>query len=289
MKRRLFLANLASGALPLWLMRDVSATPCPPPFFRAIGGTTTSTSCPAIAGLDFQGSTPTNQTVRFEFSNPLPIYPATYIWKLKPRQKAGYYTTFFWGNNGDFWWNNGAPDSYYGAHPYPQPPPDGTTHNWELAVDAGDEVNDDNNNDTTVQYDRWFTQALVVQSIGSEKEHKFYWDLSTNPDRVITYRTGTNYGNIMPPSPVLVFGDAPWNEGNEMLDGILRGIQIYSTPLNLQDIQLELTNPLSTQSGSANIWYLNLNPTPNDITDKSGSGHHPTWVGSGRPLQWAGP
>ena len=27
-------------------------------------------------------------------------------------------------------------------------------------------------------------------------------------------------------------------------------------------------------------WYLNLNPTPGDVTDKSGNGHHPSWDGT---------
>ena len=45
----------------------------------------------------------------------------------------------------------------------------------------------------------------------------------------------------------------------------------------------EANSPLSTAAGQASIWYLNTNPTPNDISDKSGKGHHPVWVGSKRP------
>ena len=70
--------------------------------------------------LDFEGNASTSSTVRFRFTNPLAIYPATYIWKLFPRRQAGYYTTFFWGNDdgrGDlntFLWDKGGADSYYG-------------------------------------------------------------------------------------------------------------------------------------------------------------------------------
>ena len=46
---------------------------CTPTF----GGSTT--------GLDFPESSGT--TVRFRFTNPLPIYPATYIWRAYPREQ----------------------------------------------------------------------------------------------------------------------------------------------------------------------------------------------------------
>jgi len=238
-------------------------------------------------GLDFQGNASTAGTVRFEFTNPLAIYPATYIWKVRPRQQNGYYTTFFWGNNGAFWWDAGSPNTYYGAHPYPDQQPNGSTHKWEVAVDAGDEVDDANGNDTTVVYDRWHTQALRVWSDSAGKHHEFYWDL---PDttRVIRALIPSRYGNTNPPAPVLVWGDAPWNPSNEILNGVLRGIQVYSVALSVTDVLAESTTPLSTASGASTIWYLNLNPTPGDIADKSGSGHHPSWVGAERPLLWSG-
>jgi hypothetical protein len=40
-------------------------------------------------------------------------------------------------------------------------------------------------------------------------------------------------------------------------------------------------------AGSASIWYVNLNPTPTDISDKSGRGHNPEWVGNARPSLWS--
>jgi hypothetical protein len=87
----------------------------------------------------------------------------------------------------------------------------------------------------------------------------------------------------------LSFGDAPWALGSERLNGILRGIQIYSAQLSLSEVLSEVSAPLSTPTGSSAIWYLNLNPTPTDITDKSGRGHHPTWAGALRPSLWVGP
>jgi len=228
--------------------------------------------------------------MRFRFLNPLAIYPATYIWRAYPRRQAGYYTAFFWGNDDGkgldtFWWtSNGSADTYYGAHPYPNPSPDGTAHNWEIAVETADFVSD-----TFVVYDRWYIQALRVWSDASgRKHHEFYWDLpNTDAAHVVTRISPSTYGNTNPPVPALTWGDAPWNPGKEVWNGILRGIQVYSADLSVTDILSEASTPFSTSAGAASIWYLNLNPTPSDISDKSGRGHNPAWVGTARPSLWS--
>jgi len=236
-----------------------------------------------ISGLDFPGSTAVSSTMRFRFLNPLPIYPATYIWQAYPRQQNGYYTAFFWGNDGTFQWNNGSSDTYYGAHPYPSPPPNGSDHNWEISVEAIDPVNG------AVVYNQWYTQALRVWADGSGKHHEYFWDLpNTDAAHMVSYLASTAYGNTNPPTPALTWGDAPWNPGNEVWNGILRGIQVYTTALSVSEILNEADTPRSTSAGSTNLWYLNLNPTPNDISDQSGNGNHPEWVGSERPTLWTG-
>jgi hypothetical protein len=226
--------------------------------------------------------------MRFRFLNPLPIYPATYIWRAFPRQKAGYYTAFFWGNDdgqgtlATFLWKGGNADTYYGAHPYPNPAPSGTNHDWEISVEQSDFVNGG------VVYDRWYIQALRVWSDAGGKHHEFYWDLpNTDAAHKVVETSPITWGNTDPPVPALTWGDAPWNPGNEVWNGILRGIQVYSTDLSVTDIWSEANSPLSTSAGIANIWYLNLNPTPSDITDKSGRGHNPAWVGNERPSLWS--
>ena len=239
-------------------------------------------------GLDFPGSDATTGTIRFEFTSPLSIYPATYIWKVMPRQQDGYYTTFFWGNNGNFWWDQGAPNTTYGAHPYPDTQPLGSTHKWEIAANGGDYVNDANGNNTKVVYNTWYTQALRVWADGSGKHHEFYWALP-DTSKVIRVTESPSYAETQPPSPVLVWGDAPWNPSKEIMNGVIRGIQIYSATLSVADMLTESTSALSTTTGAANVWYLNLNPIPTDITDKSGKGHHPAWVGAERPGLWVAP
>lgn len=269
----------------------------------------TQTSVPAQTptGLDFPGSAavtsapgPYPRTMRFKFTDPhvngLPIYGpnnagVTYIWRAYPRQQPGYYTAFFWGNddgqnnlNTFLWLPNGGADSYYGAHPYPQPPPNGAQHKWEVSVEQNDFLNGD------VVYNRWFTQALRVWVDGQgRKHHEFYWDLPfTDAAHTVVRISDASWGTRTPPAPALTWGDAPWAPGNEVWNGVLRGIQIYAAALSLPDLQSEVAQPGSTAAGVAAAWYLNLNPTPSDISDKSGKGHHPAWVGPLRPTLWAG-
>lgn len=232
--------------------------------------------------------------MRFQFLNPLAIYPATYIWRVYPRQQSGYYTTFFWATGGtEFFWYGGQGNTYYGAHPYPQNAPSGNTHYWEISTDFGLDVFGDP--PVPVVYNRWYTQALVAWNTGSGKRTIFYYDLP-DTSKFIDHTAPASFGETNPPTPALTWGDAPWivqghetthGQGNEVLNGILRGIRVYSTNLSLADILSEANSPLSTPAGAASIWYLNLDPTPTDISDKSGKGHNPAWVGTERPALWS--
>lgn len=238
------------------------------------------------SGLDFPGSAATTGTVRFRFTRPLAMYPATYIWRVNLRSQPEYYTAFFWGNDGEFRWDNGISSTYYGAHPYPYPapnyvPPDQVgPRYWEISVAALDVLSKQQ-----VEYGRWHLQGLRVWSDLFGKHHEFYWDL---PDttKVIKHRAPRSYGNKLPPRPALTWGDAPWAPSKEIMFGVMRGFQIYSTSLTMGDLLAEASHPLSTPAGRESVWYMNLNPTPTDIADTSGAGHHPEWVGAERPLLW---
>jgi len=224
-----------------------------------------------ISGLDFPGSAGVNKTMRFEFKKPLEAYPATYIWRVYPRQQKSYYTAFFWGNNGAFYPSN----TYYGFHPYPDWKT-ASQHFWEIASPPGGDFV----NDSHVVYDRWYIQVAICRTTGSNTVQDFYWDWP-NTSKVVRH-TGELYPD--PPMPVLAVGDAPWNHGHEAWDGVLRGFQFYATALTPDEIEQELKTPDSAQTP----WYLNLNPLPEDISDKSGNGHNPEWVGNERPFSWQG-
>lgn len=253
---------------------------------------------PILTGLDF----PSNVTgddfsapfVAMQYLNPhnngLPIWGtgsgasrtgATYIWKYKPRQQTGYYVTMWWSNNGSFLWDGGGSNTYYGGHPYPPGGWSGTVHNWEIA--GGDSGSDTiltlAGTSRTVVKDVWYTQALrvIVNGDGS-KTIRFYIDLPNlaNTD-IIQKSVLSTWGETNPPSPALTFGDSPWYASfqHERLSGVLRGLKVFNRGLSEAELLVEAA---SDAISAANIWYANPNPTPDDITDKSGQGHHFSWA-----------
>jgi hypothetical protein len=226
------------------------------------------------------------------WSNPFPIYDATYVFKVYPRRKlvprdspTGYYTTFFWGNNGNFVWDAGHTNTYYGAHPYPYPPPNGLGQ-WEISV-----WSEDITTGTAVSWGRWHTQAFRAwRENRCLTHHEFYWDL---PDlrKVLRYDIpDCDWAHRNPPAPAIVVGQAPdyngksWGgyPGWEEFNGIIRGIQIYSGLLSVSEILAEIATPESTPAGRQLIWYLNLDPRPSDVADKKATGvpNDPAWSGA---------
>jgi len=232
--------------------------------------------------------------------NPFPIYDATYVFRVFPRKKTvppfpnGYYTTFFWGNDGVFTWDEGGTSAgtYYGAHPYPIPAPNGPGQ-WEISVYSGDVVTG-----SEVGWNRWYVQAFRAwRESPSVTHHEFYWDLPDTSKVITRTVTDAGWASANPPTPAIVIGQAPddgrgnsWGgyAGWEEFNGVIRGIQMYSGLLSLSDILAEIATPLSTNAGRGAIWYLNLNPRPGDVTDKKGIGapHNPSWSGT-TALEWS--
>jgi Concanavalin A-like lectin/glucanases superfamily/Purple acid Phosphatase, N-terminal domain len=227
--------------------------------------------------------------------NPFPIYDATYVFKVYPRKKTsgptGYYTTFFWGNDGKFSWDGGYPNTYYGAHPYPIPAPKGPGQ-WEIAIYSNDYVTG-----SEVQWNRWYTQVFRAWRVSaSETRHEFYWDWPDTTKVIRKTIVDTRWASRNPPTPAIVMGQAPnlngasWGgyPGWEEFNGVIRGVQIYSGLLSLNDLQAEIAVPESTIAGRNFIWYLNVNPRPTDVTDKKSTGtpHNPSWAGT-TALEWS--
>ena len=235
-----------------------------------------------LTGLDFPGNVavPDGQTMRFDFTAPFAAYPATYIWRVYPRAQEGYYTSFFHANNSPAFNNQ---YQYYGFHPYPDPPPPLMgTQKWEISVAGGYDITGD-----PVVFSRWYQQVAVVSKIiggigiKDSARYTFYWDW---PDT--THKIGwvdSIFTNAAP-NPAIMVGDNPWNPGAEVYDGVMRGFQFYDRQLTPSQIAQEIAVPGSVFQP----WYLNLNPTPTDIFDKSGNRHDPSWVGNLRPTLWTG-
>ncbi|HYR91037.1 MAG TPA: fibronectin type III domain-containing protein [Terriglobia bacterium] len=251
------------------------------------------TSSAVSYGLEWPGDGAVRRMLYWH--NPFPIYNATYIFKVYPRKKTTgtirYYTTFFWGNDGEFVWDGGHANTYYGAHPYPIPAPAGPGQ-WEISINGNDYVSG-----SEVQWNRWHAQAFRAwRESPSITHHEFYWDWPDTSKVISQDVVDSAWANRNPPTPAIVIGQAPdfngvsWGgyPGWEEFNGVIRGIQIYSGLLSLADIQSEISAPKSTTAGQNLMWYLNLNPRPNDVTDKKGMGtlHDPSWSGT-TATEWA--
>lgn len=237
-----------------------------------------STPPTVITGLDFQGNVsypyPSPSTL-FVFNQaisgttPMAPYPATYIWRAYPRNNLNYWSGLFHANytTGEF----DASLTYYGMHPYPhfaeadQPP------HWEISM-GGSDVESDN----PIVVNQWYTQVVTTTDGYLQT---FYWNWPNMTTDVLTAQDGRK---PLAPNPAIIIGDAPWNAGYENYSGVIRGLQFYDVVLTPDEIQREIDNPGSVRKP----WYLNLNPTPADISDQSGNGHHPAWVGTNRPALW---
>lgn len=207
----------------------------------------------------------------------LAFTPASYIWEVTPAQQTGYYTTFFWGNNGSFQ----AGNRYAGFHPYPVEG-NTTVHNWEISARGNDYVTDDNGNNTTVVKGVKYTQAAVLRVNGANYELKFYWDLPST-SKIITYTFATSEYAGNPSSPCLVIGGAPWATATENLSGDLGRWKIMSTNLSQADVLSEAAtlSALVTSAGQSNIWWGKTNWASNtDLTCNYGTGRSFSWVDS---------
>lgn len=207
--------------------------------------------------------------VAFQFTgaNLMPAYPATYIRRYRPVQQTGFYAAMFYAQtDGNF-----GGSGYYGIHPYPQGGSGGTVHNWEIAIEGGDTIIDDNANSTVVVKDQWYTQALVVRLVNvNEIEAKFYWDLVTSPLRVITHETNPigDYALTFPPvSPGITIGAAPWEKDFEKLSGTLGSQKFFTEALSEADVIAEAANmaAIMTPAGAASRWWFK--PSFADVDD----------------------
>jgi len=257
-------------------------------------------------GLEWGGNETGNTQRVLRWLNPFPIYDATYIFRIYPKgpksaaTNPAYWTTFFWGNYGDFGWDSSVANTYYGGHPYPFV----GGQNWEISVGSFDIEG------PAPEWNRWYTQVFRAwreSSTSCHHEFIYDWDLfvsSNGADGIMAYEIegSSDWASTDPPTPSIVVGEAPPNDANtaswggyqgrEQFKGIIRGMQFYdallgseapATVANTAPIASEIANPGSSRTP----WYLNLNPTPSDVTDKSGSGHHPSFPASS-PSLWEG-
>jgi hypothetical protein len=230
--------------------------------------------------LKFTGSAQPNQT------------NVTYIRRVNYTQQTGFYATMWVTENDTTFPANGG---YYGTHPYPPSGSGGTTHKFEIGAEGLDWYDSPYNNGVASDVTKgiWYVQATRVRMVSSDRVIDFFWDLPDTTKKIT--RTTIASELVTLSDPMLCYGNSPWSEldGNnqESHSGILRGLQHYNTALSGADIITESNNHTintpRTAAGLANVHYMNQSPTPSDATDKSGQGHHPSWLNADRPTLYS--
>ncbi|MBT8440374.1 MAG: hypothetical protein KJO91_11650, partial [Gammaproteobacteria bacterium] len=233
--------------------------------------------------------------MRFEFADPhlngMSIAGTngdgiTYIFRTYYRAQTatpGYFTNFFYSDD-DSWFQGGGAGNGYGFHPYPVNA-SGQTDNTQLEnhihsiADGSDyPANTGTWVNHQVTFLQWYLNVVQIINNGTNAvTYRYYYDYENNPS---TYIETTGHNPSEPINPVIAFGDAPHAPGDEVLSGIIRDIRIYNTLLTRSEVDQEIS---SVGSSGNTPWYYNLDPTPTDISDKSGNGHNPSWIGSERP------
>ena len=254
-----------------------------------------------LSGLHWNVSNGTaNSNVWLKWTSPPPRWPLTILYKYKPHQQTGYYATFWYTADNDAF--SGA--SYYqGGLPYPPAGAGGTAHRWEVAHDGTDTY-------TTQEVVKgvWYPQGFVSELDGSSNiDYTYYWAIDSGVTSTWIQTAEGSAANLSSCSCTattwsggtydLSLGVSPWtaNAGgdptanDETLYGVIRDLQIFDTVLSASEIAQEMateSNAAVTSVGGRHLWYSNMNPTPSDVTDKSGSGNNPSWVNALRPAQW---
>jgi hypothetical protein len=260
----------------------------------------------SLTGLDF-ASNGDGCDERLEFTGAALInkFPATYMWKRTFVAQAGYYTTFFRGDV-----DGSLPDinTYYGAHPFPcdgnfddengqangGTGDAGTTHYHEIAGNFVDYIANGDGSGTSVQVTKdgttFYSQACTVEATGdNDLTITYYHDLS---DITKKHSVALDNYRAAGSSQGLTYGGAPWNVEVECFSGVLRGIQNFEAVLTTGQLTAMAacdTNAEALSAASSNSLthhYLNMNPTPADTDDASGSGNDPAWATADLPALW---
>lgn len=234
------------------------------------------------------------------------------IWDAFYIQHTGYYAwKWFAHNDGSFHF-----DKYEsGNHPFPcdgefetsgnignasgGTGSGGEVHYHESAGHGGaDYIRDETGNSNIVVKGQWLKQGcasrlITVSSTDDTIEELFYFDF-TQPSKVI--RTLTPVAGFPTPSaPAFYFGASDWtasgSANSECPSGRFRNWQLYSAYKSAAQL-LTLSSLLSNaaivaHADAGGLHYVNIDPTPTDIADKSGLDNHPRWANANRPTAHA--
>jgi hypothetical protein len=266
-----------------------------------------------LNGLDYPSNGDAGSDVQLRWSGAamLPRVGHTSILWANLRQQAGYYA-LQWHTQVTGSWP--ASNYEFGTHPYPHPTgavdsqghvattgsSSATNHWWELAgLGGGDWLANPGGSAVAVIKGQWYLQArqcflTTVTTTNDTIRHRYYPDLLGNPSFFIQRDVAAGSLPGSPVSPVFLIGCSPWTVSGdtnvETPSGILRGFaQFTDGQMSVADMIAEgssNSNSPVTAAGTASVWYINKNPTPADVGDKSGQGHHPSFNAGRLPSLW---
>ena len=272
---------------------------------------------PNLTGLIFPGNASSGGDIRMRWTGAarLSRTSCTVLCRANYTAQDNYYAKI-WFDGTPGTWDYGAWS--VGAHPYPTSGSynpvsgattggTGSTHYYEIAgLGGGDFIATGDPGGVpqgalVVTKGVWKREAFKIETVGGTTlRHTYRPDVVDNASfSIVQDYPLSSIGS--PSSPAFYFGAASWRAGqpsagrnDETPNCILRGIALFSEPLS--DAHCDAILALDTDSEvlaycSANsitsLWYLNMNPTPTDISDKSGNGRDPSWNGTGStPTLW---
>lgn len=267
-----------------------------------------------VTGVIWPSSPDASSDVRLNWTGAamVPREDHTIIWQSNHGQQDGFYTN---------WWH--LPDAAssfpgtvycYGTHPYPTTGSvngagestggtggTGTVHYHEIAaLGTADYITSPsaaNGGPFIVTKGVWVTSARTCELISGTTLRHTYWPDISNPTSFI--RQDKTLASLdTPTAERVVFGGAPWRadqptsgKNDEAASGTFRLFKKFAAALVIADIQTEAANEADTAvtaAGIASLHYSNINPTPTDVTDKSGNGNDPAWANANRPTLYTG-
>jgi len=257
---------------------------------------------PGDTGLRFLSNGESGSDIRLNWdgANLLPRTAHTVIWQARYVHQAGYYAVT-WHTSNDGTWH--ASTYEFGCHPYPctgavlssgqsgeGTGSAGEVQYFEIAgLGASDFIASPGPGPTfLVVKDVWLTQARTCEVVGGTLRHRFWPDVQQPSNLIVQDQPLADLAT--PTNPAFVFGCSPWtvsgSSNNETPSGDFRYLKLFSAALSIADIADEAASDRdmpATTAGAAAVWYSCINPTPGDVTDRSGTGRTPSWANANRP------
>jgi len=269
----------------------------------------------AVYGVIWPSNLATDGDVRLNWTGSASVSRTaqTIIWKSKYTAQNGYYAV--WWRLPDAAATFGATEWYFGTHPFPCDGSvngagqatggtggSGSVQYAEIAtlgagVDYITSPSAANGGPFLLVADVWVTEAATVEVIsGTTLRHTYWPDITNTTSFIRQDRTLASLDT--PTAERVVFGGSPWRadtptagKTDESASGTFRYWKMFSAALSITDIATEAASESDsavTTAGIASEFYSNINPTPTDVTDKSGNGHDPAWANSNRPTLYTG-